>query len=71
MVKLYKFLWFPLLIMNNINQTVTIKRGCPIGKLSGVDCITEITLSDRQNYKISDGDLKQTYQRLSQELISY
>ena len=29
--------------MNNTNQTVTLKRGCPIANLTGVGSITVIT----------------------------
>ena len=45
--------------MNNKNQIVTLKRGCPIAKLSVVGSITEITWFNSQNDEISVVDLEQ------------
>ena len=43
----------PLLIMNNTNQTVTLKRGCPIAWFTKASSITEITMLDKQKNRIS------------------
>ena len=45
--------------MTNNNQTVMSTSGCPIAGLGGVCSLTEITLLDRQRYKISFEELEQ------------
>ena len=46
--------------MNNTNQTITLKRGCPIDKFERAGNITEITIPDKQN-KSPDVDLEQAH----------
>ena len=58
-VKIPKSRRFPLLIMNNTNQTVTLERGCPVARFGRVGSISEITMPDRRESKISDTDLEQ------------
>lgn len=60
-VKIPKSRIFQLLIMNNTNQTITLKRGCPLAKLEKAGNITEITMPDKQNNKSSDVDLEQAH----------
>ena len=56
-VKINKSRRLPLLIMNNTNQTVTLRRGCPLAKISKSGLVTEITWPNKQDYQISDSEL--------------
>ena len=57
-IKIKRSRKFPLIIMNNTNQTVTLKRGCPVAKFTRAGAITEITFPDKQKSQITDTDLK-------------
>ena len=47
--------------MNNTNQTITLKRRCPIAKFERAGNITEIIMPDKQNNKSPNVDLKQAH----------
>ena len=47
--------------MNNINQTITLKRGCPIAKFERASNITEIIMPNKQNNKSPYVDLEQAH----------
>ena len=50
---------FPLAILNNTNQTVTLRRGCPIARLSRAGSIDAISLSNKEKYNVTDQELDQ------------
>ena len=58
-VRIKKSRKFPLLIMNNTNQTVTLKQGWSIARVNETSSITEITVPDKQTSHISDEELQQ------------
>ena len=58
-VRIKKSRKFPLLMMNNTNQTVTLKRGWSIARVSEASSITEITVPDKQTSQISNEELEQ------------
>ena len=62
-VRIKKSRKFPLLIMNSISlisiQTVTLKRGWSIARVSEASSITEITVPDKQTSQIFNEKLEQ------------
>lgn len=56
-VRINKSRTFPMIIMNNTNQTITLRRGCPVAKFSTIGTVSEITLPTKQKYHIADADL--------------
>ena len=58
-VRIKKSRKFPLLIMNNTNQTVTLKQGWSIARVSDASNIPEITVPDKQTNQISNEELEQ------------
>lgn len=57
-VRINKSRRLPLMIMNNTNQTVTLRRGCPIARCSVGGSITEITMPEKHMRKESDKTVK-------------
>ena len=55
--------WPPKYLSNstNTNQTITLKRRCPIVKFERAGNITEITMPDKQNNKSPNVDLEQAH----------
>jgi len=47
----------PILIMNNTNQTISLKRGCPVAKLHETAKINEISRADKTTYRLKDEEL--------------
>ena len=45
--------------MNGTNQTIRLKRGCPVGRLREADIVCSIELANRYNYRISDKELEE------------
>ena len=48
----------PILIMNGTNQTIRLKRGCPVERLREASIVSSIELANRDNYRISDKELE-------------
>ena len=59
--------------MNNTNQMITLKRGCPIAKFERAGNITEITMPNKQNNKSPDVYLEQAHapEQFKFKLIGY
>ena len=57
-VKLGKARRLPLVIVNNTNQTVTLKRGCPVARLITPGEVNEISPSNRNTYKVTNEELE-------------
>ena len=48
------------MILNNTNQTVTLRKGCPVARLSRAEgSIDAITVSDRSTHRANKEELEQ------------